>query len=48
MSTTRCEWANSDPLYVSYHDTEWGVPAGQEGEAQMLVSRVKSEILGQG
>jgi len=24
--TTRCEWAGSDPLYVAYHDQEWGVP----------------------
>ena len=23
---TRCPWANSHPLYVSYHDQEWGVP----------------------
>jgi DNA-3-methyladenine glycosylase I len=22
----RCAWAASDPLYVSYHDEEWGVP----------------------
>lgn len=22
----RCEWAGTDPLYVAYHDTEWGVP----------------------
>ena len=22
----RCEWAGSDPLYVSYHDEEWGAP----------------------
>jgi DNA-3-methyladenine glycosylase I len=22
----RCEWANSDPLYIRYHDKEWGVP----------------------
>ena len=22
----RCEWAGEDPLYVSYHDQEWGVP----------------------
>jgi DNA-3-methyladenine glycosylase I len=22
----RCEWAGEDPLYVSYHDEEWGVP----------------------
>ncbi len=24
--TTRCTWCGSDPLYVEYHDTEWGVP----------------------
>jgi DNA-3-methyladenine glycosylase I len=23
---TRCGWAVSDPLYVRYHDEEWGVP----------------------
>lgn len=22
----RCGWAGSDPLYVAYHDHEWGVP----------------------
>lgn len=22
----RCPWANSDPLYIAYHDKEWGVP----------------------
>jgi len=22
----RCEWAGSDPLYLAYHDDEWGVP----------------------
>lgn len=22
----RCWWAGLDPLYVTYHDTEWGVP----------------------
>ena len=22
----RCPWAGNDPLYVAYHDTEWGVP----------------------
>ena len=24
--TSRCAWAGSDPLYVAYHDDEWGVP----------------------
>jgi len=23
---TRCSWSISDPLYVEYHDREWGVP----------------------
>jgi DNA-3-methyladenine glycosylase I len=23
---SRCGWASSDPLYVRYHDEEWGVP----------------------
>jgi len=23
---TRCWWPGRDPLYVAYHDTEWGVP----------------------
>ena len=22
----RCAWPGEDPLYVAYHDTEWGVP----------------------
>lgn len=25
-SVVRCEWAGSDPLYLAYHDDEWGVP----------------------
>ena len=26
MDKQRCAWCGSDPLYVEYHDTEWGVP----------------------
>ena len=27
MSASRCGWANpKDPVYLAYHDTEWGVP----------------------
>ncbi|MCI0711426.1 MAG: DNA-3-methyladenine glycosylase I [Chloroflexi bacterium] len=22
----RCEWCGDDPLYIAYHDMEWGVP----------------------
>ncbi len=34
MSTTshvpRCAWAGSDPLYLRYHDREWGRPVHQD------------------
>jgi len=26
MSKIRCTWCGTDPLYVTYHDEEWGVP----------------------
>ena len=26
MVVGRCAWCGTDPLYVAYHDTEWGVP----------------------
>ncbi len=26
MKKNRCSWAESPPIYVEYHDTEWGVP----------------------
>jgi len=22
----RCDWAGNDPLYIAYHDNEWGIP----------------------
>lgn len=25
-TSTRCAWVGNDPLYVQYHDEEWGVP----------------------
>ena len=26
LTPTRCGWVHDDPLYVAYHDEEWGVP----------------------
>ena len=26
MTKSRCTWCGTDPLYIEYHDTEWGVP----------------------
>jgi DNA-3-methyladenine glycosylase I len=27
LNCPRCPWCGTDPLYVAYHDTEWGVPS---------------------
>ena len=27
MPKSRCPWCGTDPLYVAYHDEEWGVPS---------------------
>jgi DNA-3-methyladenine glycosylase I len=27
---TRCAWCGDDPLYMAYHDEEWGVPLHDE------------------
>ena len=26
MAVSRCGWATNDPLYIAYHDREWGSP----------------------
>jgi DNA-3-methyladenine glycosylase I len=28
----RCEWCGTDPLYVAYHDEEWGVPVHDDAK----------------
>ena len=34
----RCEWSGSDPLYIAYHDKEWGVPVHDDRHLfEMLV-----------
>ncbi|MFW5976162.1 MAG: DNA-3-methyladenine glycosylase I [Alkalispirochaetaceae bacterium] len=30
MEITRCPWCGDDPVYVEYHDKEWGVPVHEE------------------
>ncbi len=35
---TRCPWCGDDPLYVAYHDREWGVPLHDDrGLFEMLI-----------
>jgi len=26
LEPVRCDWCKKDPLYVAYHDNEWGIP----------------------
>ncbi len=34
----RCGWSGTDPLYIAYHDEEWGVPAHEDRHLfEMLV-----------
>jgi len=34
----RCEWCGDDPLYVAYHDDEWGVPVHEDRKLlEMLI-----------
>ncbi len=34
----RCEWCGTDPLYIKYHDKEWGVPVFNERKLfEMLI-----------
>lgn len=28
----RCEWVSEDPIYIDYHDKEWGVPVYDDYE----------------
>jgi DNA-3-methyladenine glycosylase I len=35
---TRCGWSGSDPLYIRYHDEEWGVPVHDDRKLfEMLI-----------
>ena len=38
MDVNRCPWCGSDPLYVEYHDKEWGLPVYDDRQLfEMLV-----------
>ena len=37
-TTTRCWWAGDDPLYIAYHDEDWGVPVHDDRKLfEMLI-----------
>ncbi len=34
----RCAWSTSDPLYIAYHDREWGIPVHDDRQLfEMLI-----------
>lgn len=34
----RCKWVTDDPLYIEYHDHEWGMPSHDDGHLfEMLI-----------
>jgi len=35
---TRCVWCGNDPLYIDYHDHEWGVPVHDERQLFEMLS----------
>ena len=38
MNANRCQWCPDDPLYVAYHDREWGVPVHDDRELFEMLS----------
>ena len=47
MTRPRCAWCGTDPLYVDYHDREWGVPVHDDRHLFELLSRHLSQRLPQ-
>lgn len=38
MTKTRCAWCTKDPIYIDYHDKEWGIPVYDDKKLfEMLV-----------
>ena len=37
MSVKRCDWVGQEPIYIAYHDEEWGVP---NGDSRALFEKV--------
>ena len=38
MNIYRCPWAGENPLYINYHDNEWGRPVHDDGKLfEMLI-----------
>ena len=41
----RCEWCGIDPIYIAYHDKEWGVPVYDDRKLfEMLILSSSDEL----
>ena len=40
----RCFWCNDDPLYIAYHDEEWGVPLRDADRLLQLFSHRRKSV----
>src|SRR5690625_7343669 len=38
MRTHRCAWVTDDPLYIAYHDHEWGKPVHEDRKLFEMIS----------
>ena len=38
----RCPWPGEDPLYVAYHDEEWGRPVTDERTLELMAPEVRA------
>ncbi|MGC6574771.1 DNA-3-methyladenine glycosylase I, partial [Escherichia coli] len=41
-SMERCGWVSQDPLYIAYHDNEWGVPETDRLNLQSKCNKKRS------
>ena len=44
----RCGWCGTDPLYVAYHDHEWGRPERDARALSLLALQRRAEVEEQG
>ncbi len=46
MTRNRCGWVNEDPLYLAYHDDEWGVPVHDDRKLfeMLLLERAQAGL----
>jgi DNA-3-methyladenine glycosylase I len=44
----RCGWAKNDPIYIKYHDEEWGVPVHDDKKLFEFIILEGAQVCGTG